>query len=105
MTYKKTTYSPQALRVAAKEPTPAAKAAAKTAAPAPVKTAPISLSTAKAKDVNGWGKPTQSNSRQEIDVYLKNLTQLVEKDPRKAAEVFKSWLNKPSKIVKPKRAA
>jgi len=112
MTYKKTTYSPQALKVAASTPTPAAKAAeknatstAKPATPAASQKNIPSLSAAKAKDVNSWSKPTQSTSRQEIDVYLKNLTQLVEKDPKKAAEVFKSWLDKPSKIVKPKRAA
>jgi flagellar biosynthesis/type III secretory pathway M-ring protein FliF/YscJ len=106
MTYKKTSYSPQALKVAATQPTPASQAKAKTATPVPAaKPVTPSLSTAKAKDVNSWGKPTQSTSRQEIDVYLKNLTQLVEKDPQKAAEVFKSWLDKPTKIVKPKRAA
>ena len=109
MTYKKTTYSPQALKVAATKATPASQAKAVSAttlpASAPAKTVLPSLSAAKARDVNSWGKPTQSSSRQEIDVYLKNLTRLVEKDPKKAAEVFKSWLDKPSKIVKPKRAA
>lgn len=56
-------------------------------------------------------KPAQKSAakpettRQEIDSYLKVLTQMVEKDPQKAAEVFKGWLDRPSKIVKPKRAA
>jgi flagellar biosynthesis/type III secretory pathway M-ring protein FliF/YscJ len=50
-------------------------------------------------------KTQATTSRQEIDEGLKTLTQIVEKDPKKAAEIFKSWLNKPSKIVKPKKAA
>jgi flagellar biosynthesis/type III secretory pathway M-ring protein FliF/YscJ len=50
-------------------------------------------------------KTPGTTSRQEIDEGLKTLTQIVEKDPKKAAEIFKSWLNKPSKIVKPKKAA
>lgn len=50
-------------------------------------------------------KTPPTTTRQEIDEGLKTLTQVVEKDPKKAAEIFKAWLNKPSKIVKPKRAA
>ena len=50
-------------------------------------------------------KTPASTTRQEIDEGLKSLTQVIEKDPAKAAEIFKSWLNKPSKIVKPKKAA
>jgi flagellar biosynthesis/type III secretory pathway M-ring protein FliF/YscJ len=110
MTYRKTTYSPQALKVAATQAPPSSQATAKIAAVKPAESAPAkqnvtSLSAAKAKDVNRWGSTPTQTSRQEIDTYLKNLTQLVEKDPKKAAEVFKGWLDKPSKIVKPKRAA
>jgi flagellar biosynthesis/type III secretory pathway M-ring protein FliF/YscJ len=50
-------------------------------------------------------KQASTTTRQEIDVHLKQLAQLVEKNPKKAAEVFKTWLDKPSKVVKPKKAA
>jgi flagellar biosynthesis/type III secretory pathway M-ring protein FliF/YscJ len=58
---------------------------------------PVPLATA--------AKLQTQTSRQDIDAHLKKLTQLVEKDPKKAAEIFKGWLNKPSQIVKPKKAA
>ena len=43
--------------------------------------------------------------RQEIDVYLKAITQLLDRNPQKVAAVLKAWIDAPSKINKSKRAA
>ena len=48
---------------------------------------------------------TTSKTRQEIDVKLKELARVVEKNPRKAAQVFASWLDKSPKTQQKKRAA
>ena len=49
--------------------------------------------------------PNPSSTRQEIDAYLKQITRLVEKNPKKIAAVFKAWIDTPAKASKSKRAA
>ena len=46
-----------------------------------------------------------SQLRQEIDTCVRHITQVVERDPKKAAKIFEAWLQGEQAIDKKKRAA
>ena len=43
--------------------------------------------------------------RQEIDTFIAHIGEMIKKDPKKAAKIFDSWINKPSKSKSSKKAA
>ena len=47
--------------------------------------------------------PTQL--RQEVDACIRHITQVIEKDPKKAAKIFEGWLDTPASPSQKKRAA
>ena len=53
--------------------------------------------------------PTQpaspKSTREELDTCLKHIISIVEKNPKKVAQVFKGWLDEPTKSSKGKKAA
>lgn len=48
---------------------------------------------------------TPTTTRLEIEAYLKHISAIVEKDPKKAALVFKDWLEPTPQTQKKSRAA
>ncbi len=49
--------------------------------------------------------PHQAQTKQEFDAGLKKVAQVIEKDPKKAAKIFESWLKKPASTKVIKKAA
>ena len=43
--------------------------------------------------------------RQEIDTFISHIGEMIKKNPRKAAKIFDSWIEKPAKSKSTKKVA
>jgi flagellar biosynthesis/type III secretory pathway M-ring protein FliF/YscJ len=46
---------------------------------------------------NATTTPSPASSKHEIDAALQALTQFIQKDPKKAAKIFESWIDETAK--------